>query len=876
MTWIFSLSEIEDRLLDVKQVGGKAKNLGRLLQAGFAAPPGFCLTIAAYHHHLAANDLVDKIASILAGSHLSDHEKANQVRHMIVAADLPPDLRDAALKAYHHLTLGKSPCPVAVRSSAITEDTAQASFAGQHDSFLDVGDQETLLTNIKYCWASLWTVRSLTYRNFMRPDNPQAGLAVIVQQMVPADRAGVVFTTNPLTGAPEIVLEAVAGLGEHLVSGQVTPDRYRVDKQTWAIIEVQPTRGHQPILDTVELQQLAHLAVQVEDHFGQPQDIEWAQNNSHTYLLQTRPITTLTRPHFVDTSGQLDMTALLNYADEANSQIWTDDNVGEVIPGVVTPFSWSVLDPLGNGAFNGFLRRIGVRDYPGAGLFGRFYGRVYFNQSQFQRMMHRFYPSRMCQGHAGRFRLIGFIRVVPALFETGLRTLFLILMLPREVERYTRAIPRQLKDSPAPGVLTGQELWAEAEQWRQKGQKVLSVHLAVSILAILFYNLLDKLVSRWSNRTVETAHLVGGLPGIKSAAMGRDLAALVTQVKADAALQECLLTASPDTLADCINALPFDHHFRRRFEQFLDNHGHASLREFELAFPRWREDKTYVLTVLQGHLHAQAPGRQTASIEIQQIKCRNATRAMWRYLGIGPRRFIFEILLLWTQHFSVGRENAKYTFVMVHSHLRSLYLALAGHLVAQGTLADTAEIFYLTKEEVAAFLNQKINREELARTVAHRRIEQDHYQAEVTTLPKVVEQRPDGALQPLVLHSNGSPEKTDGTNRIILPGVAASPGRVTGRARVIFDPLDSTRLEHGEILVVPSTNPAWAPLLLNASALVTDIGGLLSHGAIIAREYGLPAVLNVSNATRRIRTGQLILVDGVKGVVQLFEEGEVE
>ncbi len=906
MKRVLSLNEIAAQKDAVAQAGGKAWNLSQLYQADFPVPAAFCLTADAYRYHLITNNLTGKIDALLRDANLSDGDKADHIQRLIIAADLPSDLRAALIAAWRQL----GDAPVAVRSSAPSEDAALTSFAGQHDTFLDVRNQADLLANVKQCWASLWTARSLSYRARLqaRPepvegaDDSVAALAVVVQTMVPARCAGVAFTVNPLTGAEEIVLEAVSGLGERLVSGEAAPDRYRVDKETGEVRETAP-QGQTPLLNLAQIKELARLAARIERHFGQPQDIEWARDNERFYVLQSRPVTTQSvvtgmeiptqlPPDFVSADGQIDMAALLRRADETGSEIWTDDNVGEVVPGVVTPLSWSVLEPLGNGAFRRFLQRAGVRRYPPAGLFGRFYGRVYFNQSQFQRMMHRFYPSSISQSGGGS-RLTGIIRAALRLTETGLRTLFLILTLPAEVRRLTKSIPQQLADIPASSgsprssrsshsqTLFGNEkneknegeesfsnrkLWAESETWRQIGQQVLSVHLAVSIFATLFYSLLDKLVTRWSDNSIETAHLLAALPGMKSAEMGRDLADLAAEAAAEPGLKSCLADASADELVRCVAELPADNRFVRHLERFLSKHGHASLREFELAFPRWRDDAGYVLLMLQNHLRAHNAGAASNDAAAQQVMRQRAAQAMrWR-LGFGPRRASFEFLLYWTRRFSVARENAKYTFVMAHSHLRDLYLRLAHRLQEQGALTDSAGLFYLRKEELSEFLAGHIGGVELGEILVRRQTEQRGYENAQTAPPKIIEEWPDGSLRAVALPADAN------SNGTALRGVAASPGRVTGRARVILNPLDSTRLERGEILVAPSTNPAWSPLFLNAGALITEVGGLLSHGAIVAREYGLPAVLNVKDATKTIRTGQLLAVDGYTGTVRLLDD----
>lgn len=871
---ILFLQEIPKTKENIARVGGKAYNLARLSRVGFAVPEGFCLTAGAYHRHLAAHGLTEPIAETLAHPDLSNEDRAAHIRHLITGVDLPLDIHCTVLGAYRKLTGDDPTAAVAVRSSALAEDGTDASFAGQHDTFLNVRGESALIESIKRCWASLWTARSLAYRRRLQVDNPDAALAVIVQRMIPAEQAGVAFTLNPVSGADEILIEAVSGPGEALVAGCVAPQRYRVNKQTWHIEEI--SAQGKSILNPTQTAEIARLAAEVERLFGRPQDIEWAQKNGHTYLLQSRPVTATAQPGLIDEDGQVNMAALLRRADEMGSEIWTDDNVGEVIPDAVTPLTWSVLEPLGNDAFHSFLRRVGVRRYPAAGLFGHFYRRVYFNQSQFQRLMRRFYPSHLGQIDGGRSRLLGFVRAATALAETGLRSLMLIPRLPRQARGLVAAAPGELRHAPLPQTLSDEALWAETERWQTIGQQVMALHLTVTVFASLLYSLLEKQVSRWSNGRVQAAWLVAGLPGMKSAAMGRDLAALAAEIADDADLVTDLLAASPQALTEWASSLPADHRFSRALERFLSRHGHASFREFELAFPRWREDPGHVLVMLQNHLRGHGGSGPDGSSKTQEAMRQRAAQALRRQLRWNTRRPFFEILLRWTRRYSVARENLKYTFVMLHGRQRQLYLTLADRLVERGALAETDDLFYLTRPEVHALLAGRQNRETINATIDQRRA--DYVRHQDAQAPKIIEQWPDGSLRPLAgPHHQGAPETVEGMEEtekeaFTLRGVAASAGQATGRARVILDPSNSAQLERGEILVALSTNPAWAPLLLNAGGLITEVGGLLSHGAIVAREYGLPAVLNVKGATQAIRTGQRLAIDGFAGTVQVWDD----
>lgn len=868
----------------VNLVGGKAYNLGCLARAGFLVPPGFCLTVEACGYFLSANGLTSEIQGIIDTPGCTNVEKAVLIQQAVLSAELPTDLEETILTAYRGLASGAGLSAVAVRSSALAEDGEEASFAGQHDTFLNVSSGSDLIERVKQCWASQWTARATSYRKRL----PAAGrdeLAVLVQEMLTAERSGVIFTVNPVTGVAEIVVEATQGSGQNLVSGTLSPERFILDRCTREVIE-KTSGSSAEAMDTEQVQELARLALEIEGYFGFPQDVEWAQCRGQTYLLQSRPVTATDNPSYISAEGQVDMARLLAQAEKSGVEIWTDDNVGEVFPYVVTPLSWSVLEPMGNQAFRTVLRWVGVHSYPQAGLFGRFYGRVYFNQSQFQWLIARFYPSRLGRAGSGA-RLARWLKAAVALAETGFRAIVWLLILPRRADRMLKAIPDDLSREPDPQELDLERLWAKIGDWQQAGRRVMEVHLAVTIFASLLYTLLDKLVSSWREGapgqpggSVQTAHLVAGLPGMKSAEIGRDLAALAAEISTQPGMNALFMSSSPESLTRLVEDLPAETGFASALKDFLDKHGHASFNEFELAAPRWREELGYVLSALVGRLNVKGEEDQVGftrtdrSEEAQQQRRRQACQEMRRQLGVGLRRLVFEFLLGQAQVYSLARENLKYTFVMAHGHLRELYLSLADHLVSQEKLVDASELFYLTRAEISALLRDEIIPEDLATIIKRRRTEHESDLAHQEVLPRVIEQGLDGSLRPMAFSQANSESEPNGeaSGSMIYRGVAGSAGVAAGRARVILDPAGSAQLEPGEILIARSTNPAWSPLLLSAGALVTEIGGLLSHGAIVAREFGLPAVLDVKGVTQHIRTGQYLVVDGNTGTVRVLAE----
>ncbi len=818
-------------------VGGKAYTLARLLQAGFPVPPGFVVTTTAYRAFLAAN--------LTANDPMDDDRR----QALFLEGRMPSELIAAFRLAYRVLGPGG---PVAVRSSASDEDGVTFSFAGQYETVLNVTDFDGLLDAIRHCWASLDTARVESYRQRFRLGESCPAMAVLVQRMVPATLSGVAFTMDPVSGRQDVVvIEVVRGGGEALVSGQVTPRRYVISK-------VDTTADVGGVMDGC-LSSVVEMVQRIETWAGSPQDVEWAwveREEPLLYVLQARPVT--------------------QSADVATGRriLWTRDNVGEVIPDPVTPLSWSLLNPLGNRAFARLMHRLGAGSYPDDGLFGRFYGRVYFNQTLFQEMMERFYPS------------LGGWRAAPRLMMTALRVIALLLHLPAESRQALRAVRarRQVEAAEPVGLesLLIADLQTRLEIWRRLEIEVMVVHLAVSVMGELFCQAVDKLLAWWDagEDSVNAATLTGRLKGVLSAEVGQALANIADDVWRDARLRQCVLTSPPAALATCLEEMEAGRRLLTRLSRFLEEHGHSTAQEFELAAPRWRDDPTPVFVALQAHVRYRiaASEREIPSPDPATI----FTEGLERRMGI-LKRGVFRRVLHQARSLLAWRENLKYHFVIAHSRLRELYLALAARLVAAGCLERREDIFFLTADEIDELVDGAMIEEggtgggdgnlSCADLVCERRRqwEQDCQRPSPTACIHI--QGTDRQPYPLdALPSAPATAPTSNDARgPLLRGVAASPGVYTGRACVLSTPGDGSRLRPGDVLIAPAVSPGWGPLLLAAGALVTEIGGVLSHGAIIAREYGLPAVLNVPDVVTCIQPGQWVQVDGSQGTVRLLE-----
>jgi phosphohistidine swiveling domain-containing protein len=793
---ILHFDQVEE--VDYDQAGGKGYTLARLRRAGFPVPSGFIVTTDAYRAFATSNGLVPHVADTLA----DDDPAAASARIWadFEEAEMPPALAAAIRDAY--LAFGEG--EVAVRSSALAEDDEAASFAGQYETILGIVGCDALIAAVRRCWASLWSERALAYRGCLGFEGDEVAMAVVVQEMVPTAQAGVAFTLDPVSGRRGmVVVEAVAGKGDALVGGQAAPHRYVIPKGT------DNRHAGDDLLTGEHLAAVVALAAAVEVWAGAPQDVEWALDEvGRLHLLQARPITAL---------------------GPRGSVWWTRDNVGEVVPEPMTPLSWSVLEPLSNGAFAEALHRLGVGEVSSSRLFDRFYGRVYFNQTLFQEVIGRYYLS-----YSGWRGLLRLVRVFLHLFR-----------LPREAARLITSVRTASTPRLDPAV---EMLLSEVEVWRRRETMVMEIHHIAGVIGTLLCQTLEKVVGRGA-----TAALLVGSSGVRSAKTGEALTFLARQVATNETLRERVLVTPPQQLAQLLAEMEAGRAVLAGLQCFLDEYGHRASQEFELAEPRWRDDPVPVLMALQA-----------------QVRVLGADGAGGGRAREGGRPDMFPRLHPWTllareaRRFAALRENLKDAFVLTHDHMRRLYLALGEVMTCAGVLGEATAVFFLTHEEIVEWSIGWLSAEEAQTRAAARQGEWERMWRR--SAPFALEQKPSGRLVP----QERTLPSWDGEAQV-LQGVPVSPGTFAGHARVARTSAEAAALEPGEVLVASAVTPGWAPLLWAAGGLVTEIGGVLSHGAIIAREYDLPAVLNIADATRLIRTGQLVHIDGLQGVVRIME-----
>jgi len=865
----------------LETVGGKAANLGEMVQAGFPVPPGVCVTTEAYR--LVAGSVLDGILGALENVAADDvpalTSLAGRARAALLAAEVPAEVGSAVAAAYRALG---ADVPVAVRSSATAEDLPFASFAGQQDTYLNVVGAASVIDAVVRCWASLWTDRAVVYRATTGIDHRSVRLAVVLQRMIDAEVAGVLFTADPITGRRrQAVIDASPGLGEAVVSGAVNPDHFVVDTATGAILErrisakrvvvralagggvehvTQEDNAPSACLTDEQVRALAALGDRVEAHYAAPQDTEWAMDASgKMWLTQARPITTL----YPVPSSTMD-----------DCRVFFCFSVAQGLNRPITPMGLAAFRLLGTSAAREFgfpvddpLAGPPALVTPGERIFVDLTGVVRSRVGRFLMprlldymearsavvMRRLFDDPRLSVTQTSRrpfLRRVGRLAIrhrLPVRLVRGLAN-------PDAVHREQAALPDQLRrrlslpEAAAPTErldLVEKALTSEIFPLAPRAMAPAAGGFAMLALA-------GKLAGA---RSGELATVLRGLPHNVTTAMDLELWRLARKIREDAAATALLLSTPPATLSARWRDGSLPASVRDGLAEFLARYGERAVAEIDLGLPRWSDDPQHILGVIANYLRLD--DKRAAPDAIFAAGAAQAEQAARSLVDrVGPiRRPVVRFALDRGRRLAGVREMPKYLIVVAFGQLRAQLTLVGEALAAAGRIASAPDIFMLTTAEARAGLAGS----DLHELVAARR---DAYDTEMRR-----------RRVPRVLLSDGTePEAAVATDTPdgALVGTPASAGTITGVARVVLDPVGA-HLEPGEILVVPSTDPGWTPLFLTAGGLVMEMGGANSHGAVVAREYGIPAVVGLPNATTRISTGDRITVDGATGTVQPAE-----
>ncbi len=865
------------------EAGGKGWNLSRLVRYGFPVPEGGVLAARAYHRFLAApalQDLIAGVAGVDAGHAASAvaSRRLRKLQQMIRQTPLPPDVeRDLRRFLEAH---GLSDRPVAVRSSATAEDSARASFAGIHESVLNVTGPEAIIEAVKRSYASLWSPRAVGYRRKLGLSDDEVAAAVVILAMVPARAAGVGFSCDPRTGRKDrFHIAATLGLGEALVGGRVEPDEFLLDITQYPPVVVEQRLGRReqitvarpgggtglapapeeasgrPVLTDVQLHELAYLVGRVQDALGemqQPQDVEWAHDGERFWLLQARPVTGLPPATFPEIKNQ--------------PTVWSNANLKDVMPGVQSTLGWSFMRS-GIEVLLSAPLLAGGYHYPGGLDWVRlFSGRAYFNLAAIQWAMYDAFgippaeTNRIIGGHQPE------IQVPPPTPSDWLRRRMAMLRLTVRTVRVMREMEgdfRRLWDWAEKAEQEPMASWSRArfleQMLRVKAQMEAFLprfQLINAAAGGAHQELVRALEPAFGGRAGGLANaMLAGLSGVTSAEQGERLIQLGNDALREERARAYFTDPNwdPKAWAERLHGT----RFKQAFEAYLRDYGHRAVYELEPLNPRWKEDPTYLLETVRSQVLS---GKEIA-LKDRAEKREAARREVFRRLGFTPRALRVQYFLGLAARAAALREMAKSVVVKVAGISRYAALAVGRRMAAEGLLEQPEDVFHLSWIDLEAYLLDRPGTEGFKALVADRKaLRERHLQEEPSDV---------------IIGERAAPRATPAAvpKGRVLSGLGVATGRAAGPARVIRHPSEGGRLQPGDVLVAPSTDPAWTPLFLRAAAIVMEVGGSLSHGAIVAREYGLPAVVNIPGLLRTVRDGELLTVDGDEGKVYRGNHG---
>ncbi|MGW1355407.1 rifamycin-inactivating phosphotransferase [Streptomyces sp. NPDC002409] len=860
--YVLDLQKIDGSRIET--VGGKGAHLGGLSRIeGIDVPDGFCVTTEAFRLIMARTPSIDDLLDRLARLDPDDREGTRvlgaEIRRAVEETAVPDDVASAITRA---LARHGDRAAYAVRSSATAEDLPTASFAGQQDTYLNVVGPAEILRHVSRCWASLFTERAVTYRRRNGIDHRTVHMAVVVQRMVFPHASGILFTADPVTGDRRTAtVDAGFGLGEALVSGLVNPDVFTVrdgevvtrtiaakQRAVQALptggtreVEIDPRQQERPALTDEQAVRLVRAGRRIEAHFGRPQDIEWCLVDDGFRIVQSRPITTLfpvperddrEKHVYVSVGHQQMMTDAMKPLGlsvwratamvpmhEAGGRLFVD-----VTGRLASPASRAGLldllgkgDPLVRDALETVLDRgdfvpsppdTEPRGLPGDGA-----------------------PAPVGTDPAVVTELIGRSRASVAALERDIRTKTgpeLFDFLTEAFEEHKRVLGDPLSMQV---IMAGMEAtwWLNDKLWEWLGEKNAADTLTLSAP--------DNITSEMGLALLDVADVIRPWP---------EVVAFLQDVRGEDFLDGLAELAGGPEARDAVEA-------------YLDRYGMRCVGEIDITRPRWRERPDTLVPLILDNVRNFGPGAAEQRFEQGRRKAREKEQEVLsrlRALPDGDRKAEETKRMIDRVRTFIGyREYPKYGIVSRYFIYKQALLAEAGRLVRAGVLSEEEDVFHLTFQEFRdAARSHRVD----DRLVRRRKEEFRSYRA---------------LTPPRVLTSDGEAltgaYRRDDVPAGALAGLPVSVGTVEGRARVVLDVAEAD-LEPGDILVTSFTDPSWSPLFVGIAGLVTEVGGLMTHGAVIAREYGLPAVVGVERATRLIRDGQRIRVHGADGYVEIL------
>ncbi|MGG0281001.1 phosphoenolpyruvate synthase [Bacillus pacificus] len=866
-SFVLDFQEIEKVQLSL--VGGKGFNLGALSNIqGIQVPEGFCVTTVGYEKAIEQNEelqtLLQQLTKLKKEERAQIGEISTKIREVIMVVEIPSDVVEAVT---HYLSRFGNEYAYAVRSSATAEDLPYASFAGQQDTYLNVIGENAILQHVRKCWASLFTERAVMYRMQNGFEHNQVSICVVVQKMVFPEASGILFTADPVTSNRKVLsIDASFGLGEALVSGLVSADNYKVKEGeiTEAMIatkkvaiyavkeggtetkQINPAQQKLQTLSEQQILQLASIGRQIEAYFGCPQDIEWCLVDDTFYIVQSRPITTL-YPIPEENDGENHV-----YISVGHQQMMTD-----------------AMKPLGLSFFllttNAPMRKAG--------------GRLFVDATQ------------RLASPASRDYLINTLGKSDPLIRDALTTVverdnFITLLPDEETEKSASKSKPPVSSQPEiesdPAIVT--ELIQNSEASLEELKQNMQLKSGVDILDFILEDIqqLKKVLfnpqsiavimagmnaSTWINEKMEqwlgeknaADTLSQSVQNNITSEMGLALMEVADVIRPYEEVIAYLQHVENDSFLDEFVQFKGGEKAREAIDAFLNKYGMRCSGEIDITKTRWSEKPTTIIPMILNNIRDFEYGASKRKFEegLQEaLKKEEELVDRLQQLPDGKQKVEETKRMIRNIRNFIGyREYPKYGMINRYFIYKQALLKEAEQLVQSGVIHEVDDIYYLTFEE----LHEVVRTKKLNYELIHKQ-KNDYKLYEKLTPPRIMTS--DGEIITGKYKRENLPADA-------IAGLPVSSGLVEGRARVILN-MEDANLEEGDILVTAFTDPGWTPLFVSIKGLVTEVGGLMTHGAVIAREYGLPAVVGVENATKLIKDGQRIRVHGTEGYIEVL------
>ncbi|PAV13504.1 phosphoenolpyruvate synthase [Methanosarcina spelaei] len=876
---------------NLSEVGGKGANLGEMVKAGFPVPPGFCIATSAYRDFIAASSEMDRFFDLLDQLKPDQPEEiiklGKLIRDHLLTIPISQTIKLSILDAWK--VLGEERA-YAVRSSATAEDLPTASFAGQQETYLNVKGIDQLLQAVRKCWSSLFTDRAIIYRIKNGFGHRSVYLSVVVQQMIFPEVSGLMFTVDPVTGHRNIIsIDASFGLGEALVSGIVSADSYQVLKgkiikkqiaeKKIAIYpvteggtitrELAPELQKKQALSDDKILELAQLGQKIEKHYCSEQDVEWCLAGDKFYILQSRPITSLYPiPKVYDNKLHV-------FLSVAHLQMMTN---------AMRPMGISVfrgIFPIGKDSVsfpNPVITEAGDRLFFDVTTllynktFRRYFiWRIAIVDELMRDALVKIVSSKIFQQEAKANKdttkqVFQLFKPMLPLYLKGIPVIVnnLLFLDPSGIIERATAPLEHIIDKYRHSIMqvSGPERIKRVQESMRKLLQELNGSMMYVLLPFIALPIANRLARLWLGEDLDVDILSKSSPGNVTGEMGLMIGDLADTARKYPEVIAYLERAEDRTFYQGLGKVKGGDIFRAELDRFMELYGMRCPGEIDISNIRWWEAPTLLVPSIINHIKSNAPGEHRDRFRQGRKEAQEAIQKLLDRIGNTPAgnfkaRLMSRLLFIYRN--STGlREFPKYVIVRFFDIYRQAILAEARVLHQRGILEREEDVFYLYLDELVALLDKRFN-ENLKELIESRKRAYEQYQK--MTPPRVMTSEGE-----VITGVRSDVEAPKGA----LIGTPVSAGVAEGYVKVILKP-EAAKLNKGDILVAPFTDPGWTPLFYSVEALVVEIGGMMTHGSVIAREYGIPAVVGIENATKILKDGQYVRVDGTRGFVQVLK-----